>query len=289
MRASAAAVTLLLALAFLPGSASAIVGPAASLTDPDTRIVSGHSVHQWVAGTFCSSDDPALGVIDTDVTSTVVRSDEGGLSRFTFHFDAGAGGAVESGRLCPAMDFDGLVAGAWPAEGGYASSSMAMECGASAYLVLVDHGAVIRGDIYFLTLPESCGVPLTGSAVISFGITKLQHAKQVCTPVVFSGCTGPAESSYPDFFCGGPALQTYRLDVAGFTVLQYHEMCHPGTDGQRVMGFGDGIGLVAFQTTEDECHVRILDFFGGFEPVACPAGDDVIRSHPWVAVFQALP
>lgn len=268
--------------------ASAAVSPLEAALDPETRVISGHGIHDYATNSYCSSDEPVLGVVDTDLTSTVRRAQEGSTARFSFHFDMGLGGAIDSGRLCPELSLEVLAPLAWPSPGTSQGAFFSMECGASGYLQVTDHGPATVGFLFFFSAPSSCGLPFAGNAAVNFYLDQGREG-MVCTPVVLHGCTGASSETYPDFFCGGPELHRRSIDVAGVSVLYDNEYCYPSADNERVTFFGDGVGLVGVETTDSDCRIRLLDFFGVVDPIDCPAGDDVVRTHPWRQVFEALP
>lgn len=263
MGARAAGLVVLLVLA-APFAASAL--PPAVVTDPAAEIVSRHALYLYSTQHVCSSSDPVVGIVSTDLTSRLASASEGGSTTFTLHLDAIPGDAE-----CPALDFVFTAPLAYPSGQTVSYAPFSTTCGATGAVVIYEWPTGNNFQLYVNAPNGECGVP---GGFMQGGFTTspvVAGTALACGPLVVPACVGVYEHE-PQHWnsCDGQPSSTNVVVV--IDVVSARRQCQFWSDGREHVIIDTPLFPVfTIDATEDSCTMSFTSPIGvGDNEAACP-------------------
>jgi hypothetical protein len=226
------------------------------------------SWHWQTAAGWCSPYDPAVGVANTALPSTVTHEAVEEGTRYDLHLES-----LAATPGCPALDVSFVSAlAAWPTE--YSTTAaLGSPCGATGYLSVYafPEGYHLQVNI---DLPAACGAAVTGWVAIGARVHPLHPSTaMVCAPlaVLVTPCAGVGEVEYPEYRCadGRHYASTYAPTVVG---IRRH--CDYET-GKSMVTAGSEMGVVWVEARESSCTVVVHDPFFGLVDERAPCPEEV--------------
>lgn len=276
MRALVIALLVPALLASTPASAASVP----SAIGGDTEMVGGHAYQEFLTGRYCTSSDPALGLVNTDVASTLQHVETVGVTTYTIHLDA-----TPAGGDCAAIDLVIDASAAWPADGASSWGSFSAACGATGTIQAYRATSAIV-VLSFANVPVACGWSVASYSLVYMSIRPVHPSTgAVCMPVIVPSCSGATDGALPWSSCGG---SYFAVSAADFTLVYASHGCYFGPDGEKERAyFSPALGILWIEATSDECWIRYDEGATGVRSeVACPEEvRQAVYEQDWTAIL----